>query len=91
MILTTADAGAVLVGWTILCFLLDRIRRFCQVLLKSGQRWTRLFFGMMTMPMPKENDDLVDPDLVPRPVMAVGRSIVTGTGGMEVRVPSRCH
>ena len=33
MILTTADAGAVLVGWTIHCFLLDRIRRFCQVIL----------------------------------------------------------
>ncbi len=36
------------------------------------------------MPMYKENDDLVDPDLVPRPVMAVGASIVTGTGGMEL-------
>jgi AraC-like DNA-binding protein/quercetin dioxygenase-like cupin family protein len=51
---------------------------------KSGQRSSRLFFGMMTMPMHKENDDLVDRDLVPRPVMAVGKSIVTGTGGMEV-------
>lgn len=34
--------------------------------------------------MPNENDELVDPDLVPRPVVAVGRSFMTGTGGMEV-------
>ena len=27
---------------------------------------------------------VVDPDLVPRPVMAVGRSFMIGTGGMEV-------
>ena len=39
MILTTADAGAALVGWTIHGFLLDRIRRFCQV------RETGMSFG----------------------------------------------
>ncbi|WP_040351921.1 AraC family transcriptional regulator [Blastopirellula marina] len=36
------------------------------------------------MPMYRENDDLTDPDLVPRPVMAVGGSIVTDPGGMEL-------
>jgi AraC-like DNA-binding protein/quercetin dioxygenase-like cupin family protein len=35
------------------------------------------------MPMHKNDDDVDDPDLVPRPVMAVGASIVTGPGGME--------
>ncbi|HEY4308759.1 MAG TPA: helix-turn-helix transcriptional regulator [Pirellulales bacterium] len=36
------------------------------------------------MPMYKQDDDLVDPDLAPRPVMTVGATIVTGTAGMEV-------
>jgi len=36
------------------------------------------------MPMHKNNDDFADPDLVPRPVVAVGASVVTGNGGMEL-------
>ncbi|OWK38242.1 Transcriptional regulator, AraC family [Fimbriiglobus ruber] len=36
------------------------------------------------MPMHKNNDDLVDPDLVPRPVMALGLTIVAGADGMEL-------
>lgn len=43
-----------------------------------------MLFGMMSMPIPKVDDDLIDPDLVPRPVMAVGKSFVTGAVGMEV-------
>jgi AraC-like DNA-binding protein len=42
------------------------------------------FFGMMLMPMYKSNNDLVDPDLVPRPVMGWGANVVTGTDGMEM-------
>lgn len=34
--------------------------------------------------MRKSNDEFVNPDLVPRPVMAVGQTFVTGPGGMEV-------
>ncbi len=36
------------------------------------------------MPMYTHDDDFFDPDLVPRPVMAVGAAIVTGPGGMEL-------
>lgn len=36
------------------------------------------------MPMFEHDDDFVDPDSVPRPVMAVGASIVTGADGMEL-------
>lgn len=36
------------------------------------------------MPIHAENGDPIDPDSVPRPVVAVGRSFVTGSGGMAV-------
>ncbi len=36
------------------------------------------------MPIFEHDDDFVDPDSVPRPVMAVGASIVTGADGMEL-------
>ena len=36
------------------------------------------------MPMYKPDDGHVDPDLVPRPVMAVGATTVTGPDGMEL-------
>lgn len=36
------------------------------------------------MPMYKNDDDFVDPDLVPRPVMAWGANVVTDTDGMEM-------
>jgi AraC-like DNA-binding protein/quercetin dioxygenase-like cupin family protein len=39
---------------------------------------------MMIMPMYGNNEDFVDPDLVPRPVMAVGASTVTGADRMEM-------
>ncbi len=42
------------------------------------------FFRLMNMPIYEGQDDFVDPDLVPRTVMAVGASIVTGAGGMEL-------
>ena len=44
-LLTTADAEAVLMGWTIHSFLLDRIRRFCQPISKSGQGRSGCFSG----------------------------------------------
>jgi len=51
MILTTADAGAALVGWTIHGFLLDRIRRFCQVR-ETGMsfgRWRQQFHIILAL------------------------------------------
>ncbi len=36
------------------------------------------------MPMYEPDGDFIDPDSVPRPVVAVGAAIVTDVGGMEL-------
>ncbi len=43
-----------------------------------------MFFGIVLMPMYKDDDDRDDPDLVPRPVMTVGQTFVVGADGIEV-------
>jgi AraC-like DNA-binding protein/quercetin dioxygenase-like cupin family protein len=57
---------------------------FCQFILKSGQQELRAHFGTIIMPMLKTSADFVDPDLVSRPVTAMGATIVTGPEGMEL-------
>jgi quercetin dioxygenase-like cupin family protein len=39
---------------------------------------------MLLMPRHKYDDDLVDPELMPRPVLAVRTAIVAGPDGMEL-------
>jgi AraC-like DNA-binding protein/quercetin dioxygenase-like cupin family protein len=43
-----------------------------------------LFQSIVTMPKHREDSDRIDPDLVPRPVVAIGASIVTSSEGVEL-------